>query len=130
METFKFAADSAGDRGLRLHSKCRGSARELIDDRAQGRKSFSGEKIVEVFPSARLGVHATAQASHNVECATVRDFVLRQCPPIRQLQAFPKKTLLIQWDVLLFVNHLLDARNSVGGIEVKHDGPARQRLDK
>ena len=70
----------------------------------------------------------TAQTEHQVESGLLLDVVVREGAAVLQLLAGKDQTLLVRWDALLVLNLLLDIVNGVGGLHIKSDGLARERL--
>ena len=58
------------------------------------------------------------------------DVVVRESSAIFELLTGEDESLLIRRDTLLVLNLSLDIFNSVGGLDIKSDGLARQCLDE
>jgi hypothetical protein len=70
----------------------------------------------------------TAKTEHQVKSRLLLDVVIRKSAAILELLAGKDQTLLIRGDTLLVLNLLLDVVNGVGGLHIKCDGLARERL--
>ena len=76
------------------------------------------------------GVHASAQAEHEVEGGLLLDVVVRQGAAVLELLAREDQALLVGGDALLVLDLGLDVINRVARLNVEGDGFARERLDE